>query len=213
MADVSSLLTLEKKYGFDDGALIAGVDEVGRGPLCGSVVAAALCFSQTDFDPTLWSEINDSKKLSLIKREKIFLKLSEAALAGTVFVGVGEASVQEIDELNILQATFLAMTRAVDALSITPQHVLIDGNNIPPALTYPAEAIVKGDQKSLSIAAASIVAKVTRDREMACLSVEHPQYGWEKNAGYGTKAHLAALTEFGITKHHRRSFAPIKNMI
>ncbi|MEE2773523.1 MAG: ribonuclease HII [Pseudomonadota bacterium] len=188
-----------EKFGFD-----CGVDEAGRGPLAGPVVAAAVILPE-DFnvDP-----LNDSKKLSPKKRINIFYEITNSAI-----FGVGFASVDEIDKLNILQATFLAMSRAVCELKVVPRKVLIDGNLIPPKLPYPAEAIVGGDKKFASIAAASIVAKVTRDLYMTKKSKTYPGYGWEKNFGYGVKSHIEALKLLGVTPEHRRSFAPVHNIL
>ncbi len=185
-------------------ACVAGVDEAGRGPLCGPVVAAAVIL-----DPARLPEgLNDSKKLTARARAR----LHEAVLA-TAQVGVGLASVEEIDALNILRASHLAMLRAVAALPEAPDHLLIDGNLLPRGLTVSAEAIVKGDARSLSIAAASVIAKVERDRIMVDLAQQHPGYGWDRNAGYPTKDHLAALANLGVTPHHRRSFRPVHNML
>ncbi len=184
--------------------LVAGVDEAGRGPLCGPVVAAAVVL-----DPTRIPDgLNDSKKLSAIRRATLFAQIMAQAE-----VGVGEASPAEIDAINILRASHLAMERAIAALPRPPAHVLIDGNMIPRGLTLSAEAIVGGDGRSLSIAAASIVAKVTRDRIMVDLAQQHPGYGWAKNAGYPTKDHLLALQNLGVTPFHRRSFRPIHNIL
>ncbi|QIE56271.1 ribonuclease HII [Pikeienuella piscinae] len=183
---------------------VAGVDEAGRGPWAGPVVAAAVILDPSSTPAGL----NDSKKLTARRRAALF-----AALAPVAGIGVGIASVEEIDRLNILNATYLAMRRAVDALPEAPAFALIDGNRLPPDLPCPAEAVVKGDARSLSIAAASIVAKVTRDRIMAALAETHPEYGWESNAGYGVAAHRAALIAHGVTPHHRRSFRPIHNML
>ncbi len=183
---------------------IAGVDEAGRGPLCGPVVAAAVIL-----DPACIPRgLNDSKKLSEKRREALFAAITDSAL-----VGVGQASAAEIDDINILQASHLAMMRAIAALPRVPDHVLVDGNRLPKALTLPAQAIVKGDARSLSIAAASIIAKVTRDRIMVDLAQQHPGYGWHKNAGYPTKDHLEALQNLGVTPHHRRSFRPVHNIL
>lgn len=187
------------------GGLVAGVDEVGRGPWAGPVVAAAVIIpAHTALPPG----INDSKKLSATRRDALF----DALTSHTQF-GIGQASVEEIDELNILQATGLAMRRALHALPIPPDAALIDGNRIPNGLTCRAECLVKGDSRSLSIAVASIIAKVTRDRLMARLAAQHPFYGWEKNAGYGTKAHQEGLRLHGVTPHHRRSFRPIRECL
>lgn len=183
---------------------VAGVDEVGRGPLCGPVLAAAV-----RLDPARIPEgLNDSKKLTARRREALF-----DAILAVADVAVGEASAAEIDELNILRASHVAMCRAVDGLAAVPDHLLIDGNMIPRGLTISAEPIVKGDSRSLSIAAASIVAKVLRDRIMVDLAQQHPGYGWERNAGYPTKDHLHALRNLGVTPLHRRSFRPVHNIL
>ncbi len=193
-------------YSFENAAPfqpVCGVDEAGRGPWAGPVVAGAAILNVA----TAPAGLNDSKALSAAKREGLF-----DALQGQI-IGVGIASVEEIDRLNILNATYLAMLRAVAALSVAPAYALIDGNRIPPDLPCPAEAVVKGDARSLSIAAASIVAKVTRDRIMSDLALEFPGYGWERNAGYGVPAHADALKQLGVTPHHRRSFKPIHKML
>lgn len=182
---------------------VAGIDEAGRGPLAGPVYAAAVIL-----DPArLPRGVDDSKAMTAEAREKAFDKIMERALA----VGIGVASVAEIDEINILQATFLAMRRAMEKLSIAPVCAFVDGNRAP-ALACPAETIVDGDAKSMSIAAASIIAKVSRDRVMCALDAEHPGYSWAQNKGYGTADHLAALDLLGPTVHHRRSFAPIAQL-
>ena len=186
------------------GGLIAGVDEAGRGPLAGPVVAAAVILDPNDIPDGL----DDSKKLTHKRRAALLSLIMKNA-----HVGVGMASVEEIDEINILRAAHLAMTRAVDALPVSPDHVLIDGNMIPRDLRLPATAIVRGDARSLSIAAASIVAKERRDAIMVDLAQQHPGYGWETNMGYGSKSHMAAIQNLGITPHHRRSFKPIHNML
>ena len=183
---------------------IAGVDEAGRGPLAGPVVAAAVIL-----DPEHIPEgLNDSKLLSARKRAEVL----DHIVAGTE-VGVGLASVAEIDELNILRASHLAMCRAIEALRTRPDHVLIDGNLVPRDLTLPATAVVKGDSLSLSIAAASIVAKTRRDAIMWDLAQQYPGYGWERNQGYPTKCHKEALRNLGVTPHHRRSFKPVHNIL
>jgi len=183
---------------------VAGIDEVGRGPLCGPVTAAAVVL-----DPgRLPAGIGDSKALKSAQRERIFLQLQDVAL-----IGVGHASVEEIDRLNILNASHLAMERAVAALPVVPGFALVDGNRLPKGLPCPAEAVVKGDALCLSIAAASIVAKVLRDRLMVDLAQQYPGYGWERNAGYPTKDHLAALQNLGVTPHHRRSFRPVHKIL
>ncbi|MBE3638931.1 ribonuclease HII [Mangrovicoccus algicola] len=183
---------------------IAGVDEVGRGPLAGPVTAAAV-----RLDPArVPAGLNDSKALNPLRREA----LAQEILA-TADVCIAHATVAEIDEINILQATFLAMRRAVAGLGAVPDRLLIDGNKVPPGLPCPAAPLVKGDAKSLSVAAASIVAKVARDAIMADLARECPGYGWERNAGYPTRAHVVALKSLGITPYHRRSFAPIHKIL
>lgn len=182
---------------------VAGVDEVGRGPLAGPVVAAAVILDRGRIPKGL----DDSKKLTSAQRETLYAKILERAT-----IGVGEASVDEIDLLNIRQATHLAMARAVSALATAPGFVLVDGND-PPALPCPCETLVGGDGLSVSIAAASIIAKVTRDRLMASLHALHPGYGWDSNMGYATPKHLAALARLGPCLHHRRSFAPVHKML
>lgn len=183
---------------------VAGVDEVGRGPLAGPVTAAAVVLNPDDIPFGL----NDSKKLTARRREALFDEIIARAA-----VSVAHASVAEIDRLNILRASHLAMERAITALDPSPDHVLIDGNLLPKGLSLPAEAVVKGDGRALSIAAASIVAKVTRDRIMVDLSQQHPGYGWERNAGYPSKSHISALQDLGVTPHHRRSFRPVHNIL
>ncbi|MDG1116254.1 MAG: ribonuclease HII [Flavimaricola sp.] len=183
---------------------VAGVDEAGRGPLAGPVVAAAVIL-----DPAcIPGGLDDSKVLSAKRREVLCAALFEVAQ-----VGVGIATVEEIDEINILRASHLAMCRAIEALPVPPAHVLIDGNLIPRGLLLSAEAIVKGDARSQSIAAASIVAKTRRDAIMVDLAQQHPGYGWERNAGYPSKSHKLALQNLGVTPHHRRSFKPVHNIL
>lgn len=182
--------------------MIAGVDEVGRGPLAGPVTAAAVILDPSRIPPGL----NDSKVLTLAARERLHdLILRDARVA------VAHASVEEIDALNILKASHLAMARAL--AQIAPDHALIDGHLVPAGLACSAEALVKGDARALSIAAASIVAKVTRDRIMVDLAQQHPGYGWEANAGYPTQGHLRALLDLGVTPFHRRSFAPVHKIL
>lgn len=188
---------------------VAGIDEAGRGPLAGPVVAAALIFKKTSELKKDFFDINDSKKLSVKKREYYFSLLKSSP--EIIDYGVGIASVEEIDKYNILQATYLAMHRATSHLKLTPQHILVDGNKSPKFICQ-STPIVKGDQLSLSIAAASILAKTTRDHLMQDLSTEYPYYKWEKNMGYGTAEHLKAINEYGISPYHRLSFAPVKNM-
>lgn len=183
---------------------IAGVDEAGRGPLAGPVVAAAVILDRKNIPEGL----DDSKKMSEAARERAFAALLECATA----IGIGEASVDEIDLLNIRQATHLAMARAINALDVAPAFALVDGNDAP-ALACPCETLVGGDGRALSIAAASIIAKVTRDRIMLALNREYPGYGWATNKGYGTQEHLDALAFLGATVHHRRSFAPVHNIL
>ena len=183
--------------------LIAGVDEAGRGPLAGPVIAAAVILERKRIPKGL----DDSKKLTPARREALFAQIMDCAA-----VGIGEASVDEIDLLNIRQATHLAMARAVSALSPAPKFALVDGNDAP-ALACPCETLIGGDGRSVSIAAASIVAKVTRDRLMTKLHEVHPGYGWDTNMGYGTEAHLAALNRLGPCAHHRRSFGPVHKML
>jgi ribonuclease HII len=195
----------EKKCG--DG-FVFGLDEAGRGPWCGPVVAACVCWPNYQIPDYLAVAINDSKKLTAAKRETLFSQIMDS----NALVGIGQASAVEIDEINILQASFLAMKRALDQVQkagYKPSYALIDGNRLP-KWSLPCQAIIKGDALSLSIAAASIVAKVTRDHIMQELAIEYPAYGWDKNAGYGTKIHIEALHQYGVTPHHRRSYAPIK---
>ncbi len=183
---------------------VAGVDEVGRGPLAGPVTAAAVIL-----DPDNVPEgLHDSKKLSAKRREALHDALMECAE-----VSVAHATVEEIDELNILRASHLAMERAIAGLPTPPDMALIDGNMIPRDLTLPARAIIKGDAVSVSISAASIVAKIRRDRIMWDLAQQFPGYGWESNAGYPSKTHKEALQNLGVTPHHRRSFKPVHNIL
>ncbi len=194
------LLTEQAALSWDVPGLIAGVDEAGRGPLAGSVVAAAVILD--DLNPI--KGLNDSKKLTALRREKLFAEIHAKALC----VSVGEASVEEIDRLNILQATMLAMQRAVEGLRLQPKKVLIDGNRIP-KLKVLAEAIVGGDATEPAISAASIIAKVTRDKQCEVLHQQYPLYGFDAHKGYGTAQHLAALAEHGACAVHRSSFAPV----
>lgn len=183
---------------------VCGVDEVGRGPLAGPVTAAAVWLDPDNIP----SGLNDSKRLTATRRTALELEIRTHA-----DVCVGHASVEEIDEINILRASHLAMQRAIAGLSPRADFALIDGNMIPRGLVIPAEALIKGDARSLSISAASIVAKVCRDAIMVGLAQQHPDYGWQTNAGYGTPAHLAALRHLGPSPHHRRSFAPVYKML
>lgn len=185
-------------------AAVAGVDEVGRGPLAGPVTAAAVVL-----DPAaLPSGLDDSKRLSAGARQALALQIRQSARWS-----VAHATVAEIDTLNILRASHLAMRRALAALDPAPAFALIDGNRLPGDLCCPAEAVVKGDARCLSIAAASILAKVERDAIMAALAAEWPGYGWERNAGYPSPGHLEALARLGVTPHHRRSFAPVRKIL
>jgi ribonuclease HII len=183
---------------------ICGVDEAGRGPLAGPVVAAAVILDRNRIPKGL----NDSKQLSEQEREALYPRILEMAVA----VGVGEASVGEIDLINIRQATHMAMARAVRALSVAAEFALVDGNDAP-ALPCRCDTLVGGDGRSVSIAAASIVAKVSRDRMMKLLHDAHPGYNWRSNKGYGTPDHYAGLKAHGVTIHHRRSFGPIREML
>lgn len=193
--------------------LIAGVDEAGRGPWAGPVVAGAVVFFNRKINPVLLNSLDDSKKLSAKKREELYKLIQTEEIAGNLSYGIGEATAAEIDEINILQATFLAMRRAMAALKCKPDMALVDGNRIPTDFAYQCKTIVKGDAKSFSIAAASIMAKVYRDRLMAELAQKYPWYGFEKNAGYGTKAHIDGLKQHGITPEHRKSYRPIAEII
>lgn len=177
---------------------VCGVDEAGRGPLAGPVCAAAVILDEG----TVIEGLDDSKKLSEKKREALFDVIKSKAIA----FGIAFASVEEIEEFNILGATYLAMTRAVEQLEIKADYVLIDGNRFPPQIKTDGECVVKGDSKSMSIAAASILAKVTRDRLLLQYAEKYPQYSFEKHKGYGTKAHIDAIKEFGVTEIHRPSF-------
>jgi len=186
---------------------IAGIDEVGRGPLAGPVVAAVAVIDRVVAKRRLLRLIDDSKKLTPEQREDAYAAILES---GAVHYALGEASVEEIDAINILQATFLAMRRALQAMAYQPDLVLIDGNRAPPELGCRAETIVGGDARSYSIAAASIIAKVTRDRYMRALAASFPGYGWETNVGYARPEHHAAIARLGVTPHHRRSFRPVQ---
>ena len=203
--------SLEESLGLSTRAVIVGVDEVGRGPLAGPVTAAAVFVDRQKITSDLLSKIDDSKKIPQKQRATISKQIE-----GIAIIGIGWASSSEIDQLNILEATMLAMQRAIFSLRkqiiLDPDYILIDGNKVP-RLDFPSKAIVRGDEKSISIAAASIVAKSKRDAFMTSLSKLYPGYGWEKNAGYGTREHLAAIEREGITVHHRRSFKPIANYL
>lgn len=189
---------IEKNCGFK---LVAGVDEAGRGPLCGPVVAAAVIFPNHDIEiPVI---IRDSKQMTPHMRAMAY----DWIIHNTIW-SVAQCSATEIDEMNILQASLTAMTRAINKLSCAPQFCLIDGNKLPRDLN--GTCVVKGDSKSFSIAAASIIAKETRDKIMHELSTQYPMYGWDKNAGYPTAQHLRAIEEYGINEHYRKSYKPVK---
>ena len=185
---------------------VAGADEAGRGPLCGPVVAGAVIFKKYDFDDM--PLITDSKKMTEKQREIAYDWITNNP---DIVWAVAQCSSQEIDEMNILQASLTAMTRAINLLEIKPEYCLIDGNKMPKNII--GEAVVKGDAKSLSIAAASIIAKQTRDKIMRDLAKEFPQYCWEKNAGYPTAEHLQAIDKYGINEHYRKTYRPIKERI
>ena len=192
------------------GGRVAGVDEAGRGPLAGPVMAAAVVFAR-GVPPQLAGLLNDSKQLSAAQRETAFAALMQARADCRAEIGAAAASVTEIARLNILRASLLAMARAVARLPAPPDLALIDGNQ-PPPLTCALRCVVEGDALSLSIAAASIVAKVLRDRAMARLAVRFPGYGWDRNAGYATAAHRAALCQLGPTAHHRAGFGTVRQL-
>ncbi|MFM2042883.1 MAG: hypothetical protein RLY86_1459 [Pseudomonadota bacterium] len=204
-------LAHERRLGHARSALVCGVDEAGRGPLAGPVVAAAVVLPPEWLAgglPPWCSGIDDSKKLKRAARDTAF-----SAITGALPYGVGIASVAEIDAVNILNATMLAMGRAVAALPRVPAVAIVDGNRRPDLAGLRVETLVDGDALCLSIAAASIVAKVTRDKIMGDLAARYPGYGWERNAGYGTAGHLAALRTLGVTPEHRRSFAPVSQQL
>lgn len=212
---------LELELGQDAGNIIIGIDEAGRAPLAGPVTAGAVWLDRGRLDPALACRIDDSKKLTPQLRSTIFEALCDPA-SGCAVVAVGEASVEEIDRINILQASLLAMQRAAETLvaslaALTPgclvHSALIDGNQLPKKLPCPARAVVQGDGLSLSIAAASIIAKVTRDRGMAVLTEQFPGYGWERNQGYCTPEHRAGIARLGVTPLHRRSFRPVREAL
>jgi len=196
--------TLEQALFARGHSRIAGVDEVGRGPWAGPVVAAAVVLDMRHVPPGL----NDSKKLGKQARERLALLIVQHAA-----VSVAEASVEEIDSLNILRASHLAMVRALRALPTSPDFALIDGNQMPRDMPCPGQTVIRGDSRSVSIAAASIMAKIRRDLGMVALAQQHPGYGWETNVGYGTATHIAGLKTLGVTPHHRRSFKPIHNIL
>ena len=195
---------LAKTRGFN---IICGIDEAGRGSWAGPVVAGAVILYRKNLTIELIKDLDDSKKLKRARREELFeqLKLHSE-------IGIGQANVVEIDKINILKATLKAMARAVRNLNIVPDLALVDGN-CTPDLKFRSECIIRGDGASLSIAAASIVAKVTRDRIMANIACAYPKYGWERNAGYGTREHQEALKNYGVTLEHRKSYLPIRKLL
>lgn len=195
------------------GGLVVGVDEAGRGPWAGPVVAGAVIIKDRNLSDILLKGLDDSKKLSAAKRDKLYEELFVAQSEGKLIIGIGEASAKEIDEHNILQATFLAMKRAVDKLGVVPDMAIVDGNQMPKNFPCQCRTVIKGDARSMSIAAASIAAKVYRDRLMCDLAKKYPYYGFDKNAGYGTALHQKGLTEYGICEEHRRSYKPIREKI
>ncbi len=196
--------------------MVIGLDEAGRGPWAGPVVAAAVWLDPQRTPETLLAGLDDSKALSPAARAKLHDAILASARAGAAAYGIAEATPGEIDEINILQASLLAMSRAAEQLAVAagrkPGAALVDGLHAP-KLTCPAQPVVKGDALSLSIAAASILAKVTRDRIMGELAARHPGYGWERNKGYGTAEHRRALDWLGVTKEHRRSFRPVRERL
>lgn len=191
----------------DLGGVVAGIDEAGRGPWAGPVIAAAVILDEARLPAELQAEIDDSKQLTAKQRQTTFEELRRTAR-----FGVGQADVAEIDVFNILRASQMAMARALSALGLSPDAALVDGNQ-PPILPCPVTCVVGGDGLSLSIAAASIVAKVSRDRIMTTLASAYPGYGWDHNFGYGTAEHRDALKRLGVTPHHRRSFRPIQDAL
>ncbi len=192
--------------------IICGCDEAGRGPLAGPVTASCVFIPHENRSHKIWKQVRDSKLLSAVEREDMFFIIQEKS-----FFGIASSSVQEIDEINILQAAILAMKRATEEMcakfNICPELVLIDGNYKPREFPYPTQPVIKGDMLSVSIAAASILAKVTRDRIMKQLHDAHPHYGWHSNAGYSTPVHLNALKEHGPCAHHRREFSKVKELL
>jgi len=189
--------------------LVCGVDEAGRGPLAGPVVAAAVILDPRRFPRMLREELDDSKALRIEQREACYRALRRCAARGAARIGVAAASVSEIDRINILRAALLAMTRAIAVLGVRPDMALVDGD-MPPPLNCAVKTVVKGDSLSFSIAAASVVAKVTRDKIMRGLAPRYPGYGWETNVGYATPEHGEGIRRLGVTRHHRRSFAPVR---
>jgi ribonuclease HII len=185
--------------------IVCGIDEAGRGPLAGPVVAAAVILDRKKIPRRLRAELDDSKKLNAEEREEFALMIRQCAIK----IGIGAASVREIERINILQATFVAMRRALLRLGLMPDIALIDGNQ-PPPMPCPVKTVIGGDGLSLSIAAASVIAKTTRDRLMRALALRYAGYGWMTNVGYGTEEHRAAILALGPTRHHRMTFAPLQ---
>lgn len=219
MPDFALEIELRARHGGDEVRVI-GLDEAGRGPWAGPVVAGAAWLDPERCPAELLRGLDDSKRLSPARRAALFEMLGDSAARGAAALGLGAAGVAEIDDANILQASLRAMARAAADLTAglaarggrTPAAALVDGNRLPD-LPCPAQAVVGGDGLSLSIAAASILAKVTRDRTMAALARDHPGYGWERNRGYGTAEHRAALARLGVTPQHRRSFRPVREAL
>ena len=212
--------SLERNLGQQEGRLVIGIDEAGRGPWAGPVVAAAVWLDPAACPPAFLDRLDDSKKLTARRRGELF-EMLQTPHCGFAVLGLGEATVTEIDGLNILQASLLAMRRAAEALSMSLRScrpglsiaaALIDGNKLP-GLACEETAVVKGDGRSLSIAAASVAAKVTRDCAMAGYAREFPGYGWERNQGYGTAEHRAGIARLGVTPLHRRSFRPVREVL
>jgi ribonuclease HII len=196
--------TIERDLRMQHGPLLAGMDEVGRGPLAGPVVACAVVMPA---GRRAMPGVNDSKQLTAKKREALITRIRDHAVA----IGIGAASVREIDRFNILQASVLAMKRALRRLPVTPDHVVVDGRSLR-TLDVPHTAVIHGDARCYSVACASIVAKITRDRVMHALARRHPEYRWENNVGYATANHLRGIADHGITPHHRRSFLPVSQL-
>ena len=192
---------------------VIGLDEVGRGPLAGPVISCGCYFKNYTIQEDFYKLIGDSKKLSEKKRKVSFEFLQNLKKEGIIDYHLGIANVEEIDALNILEATKLSMKRVVDKFDLKNAHLIIDGNFSLNYKSYKENSIIKGDDKSLSIASASIIAKVHRDRLMKKLSIRHQHFGWEKNAGYGTKLHIENIYRLGPTRHHRKTFEPIKSLI
>lgn len=204
--------SLERRHGADGGRIVIGLDEAGRGPWAGPVVAGAAWLDPARLPAALRAGLDDSKALKPNQREALYESLREAREGGGASFASAVVGADEIDRVNILQASLLAMARAAAALPVNAAVALVDGNKAP-ELPCAVETVVKGDGRSLSIAAASIVAKVERDRLMTALAERHPGYGWERNRGYGTAEHRAALARLGVTPEHRRSFRPVRESL